>query len=232
MVTRTRICLPAPAAHDDGGPTCWSGTASGIARISVIFTSEISEPELVPAGAHPRLVLGGRADRGRESLAAPLRASLELPGACRVDQDAVPEAGAEAGDVTIRRRRARIDRRAEDTGEDDETVLARVHTMGERPVDLLVRGRIDVLLDDGDVLVAVLRGARAPQRGRDLLGLALIRLLDLHDDVDAVGDRRHEHVTHARDARRREDVPCDRRALDGRHHAVLAVRAGQGALET
>src|SRR5205807_5487334 len=54
----------------------------------------------------------------------------------------------------------------------------RVDPMRERPVDLLVRGRIDVLLDHGDVLVSVLRRAGAPERGRDLLGLALVGLLD------------------------------------------------------
>src|SRR5215510_13893983 len=143
MVTRTRICLPAPAAHDEGGPTTWSGTASGIARISVIFTSEVSEPELFPARAHPRLVLGRRAHRGREALAAPLGAPLELPGAGRIDQHAIPEPGAEPRNVAVLHRRARIDGRAEDAGEDHDAVLAGVDPVGERPVDLLVRGRID-----------------------------------------------------------------------------------------
>src|SRR4030095_3365650 len=95
VTARTRICLPAPAAHDEGGPETWSGTASGIARISVIFISEVAEPQLFPAVAHPGLVLGGRAHRRREPLAAPLGTPLELPGARRVDQHAIPQTGAE-----------------------------------------------------------------------------------------------------------------------------------------
>src|SRR5439155_26135124 len=100
------------------------------------------------------------------------------------------------------------------------------------PVDLLVGGGIDVLLHHRHVLVAVLGRAVAPERGRDLLGLALVSLLDLHDDVHAVGDRGHEDVADARDAGRAEDVPGDGRALDGGHDAVLAVGAGERALET
>src|SRR6266478_4889642 len=171
-----------------------------MARISVIFISEVAEPELLPALAHPRFVVGRRADRRREPLATPLGAAFELPRTGRVDQHAVPEFGTEPRYVPIFWWSARVDRRAEDPREDDDAVLPRVDPMRERSVDLFVRGRIDVLLDDGDVLVPVLRGARAPERGRDLLGLALVGLLDLDDDVHAVGDRRHEDVADARDA--------------------------------
>ena len=106
--------------------------------------------------------------------------ALELPGARRVDQHAVPEAGAELRHVAILHRRAGIDGRAEDAGEDHDAALAGIHAVRERPVHLLVRRGIDVLLHHDHVLVAVLRGAVAPQRRRDLLGLALVVLLDLH----------------------------------------------------
>src|SRR5439155_23571532 len=193
-MARTRICLPAPGAHEDGGTTTWRVTDRGIARISVIFISEIPEPQLLPPLAHPRLVVGRRAYRRREPFAAPLGAARELPRACRIDQHPVPESGAELRHVPIFRRSARVDRRAEDPREDADAVLPGVDPMRERPVDLLVRGGVDVLLDHGDVLVAVLRRARAPERRRDLLGLALVRLLDLDDDVHAVGDRGNEDV--------------------------------------
>src|SRR5262249_56399692 len=69
--------------------------ASGKARTSVIFISEIAEPELLPPGTHPRLVLRSRPHGRRESLPAPLLAALGLPRPGRVVQDAVPEPGAE-----------------------------------------------------------------------------------------------------------------------------------------
>src|SRR3989475_12751616 len=158
-----------------------SSTARGVAAWTMVIASEIIAPELLPALAHTRLVLGGRADGGREALPAPLRAPLELPRARRVDQDSVPEPGAELRDVPVLERRARVDRRAEDPGKDHDPVQAGVHPVGERPVHLLVRGRVAVLLDADHVLVAELGGARAPERARDLLGLALLRLLDLPD---------------------------------------------------
>src|SRR5262245_60163332 len=188
--------------------------ASGNARTSVIFISEIAEPELLPSGAYSRLVLRGRAHGRREVLAAPLLAALELPRAGRVDQDAVPEPGSELRHVAVLERRARVDRRAENARENDDAVAAGVHAVGEGPVHLLVRGRIDVLLDNGDVLVAELGGAGAPQGGGDLLGLSLIGLLDLDHDVHAVRDRRDEDVTHPGNAGVCQDVPRDRRALD------------------
>ena len=103
--------------------------------------------------------------------------------------------------------------------------------MGQRPVDLLVGGRIDVVVHHEHVLVAVLRGAVAPQRGGDLLGLALVGLADLHHDVHPVRDRVDVDVANAGDAGGLEDVPGDAGPLHGRHHAVLAVGAGQRALE-
>src|SRR2546427_5017944 len=193
--------------------------------------SEVIEPELLPARAHTRLVLRGRADGGREPLPAPLRAPRELPRARRVDQDSVPEPGAELRDVPVLEGRARVDRRPEDPWENHEAVLTGVHPVSERPVHLLVRGRIDVLLHDDDVLVTELGRARAPERGGDLLGLALVRLLDLDDDVHAVRDRRDEDVAHSGNAGHREDIPRDRGALDRRHHPVLPVRTRQPALE-
>src|SRR5207249_1955859 len=81
-------------------------------------------------------------------------------------------------------------------------------------------------------LVAVLGGAGAPQRGGDLLGLALVGLADLHHDVHAVGDRMDVDVLDAGDAGGLEDVPGDAGPLYRRHHAVLAVGTGQRALQT
>src|SRR5438309_6878188 len=193
--------------------------------------SHVAEPELLPALAHARLVLRRRPHRRREALAAPLGAALELPVARGVEEHAVPEAGAELRDVAVLERRGRIDRRAEASGEDDDAALARVDPMRHRPVDLLVRRHVDVVLDHPHVLVAVLRGGVAPERGGDLLGLTLIMLGDLYADVHAVGDRMDVDVADAGNARAGEDVPGDGRALHGGHHAVLAVRARQRALE-
>src|SRR2546422_10541068 len=132
VVTRTRICLPAPAAQVEGGVVGRSGMASGIARTSVIFTSEVAEPQLLPALAHPRLVLGRGTHGRREALAAPCLAALELPRARGADQHPVPEAGPELRDVPPLERRARIERRAEDPGEDHRALVARVHPRGGR----------------------------------------------------------------------------------------------------
>src|SRR2546427_10099372 len=222
--------MPSEASYSRKSPRA-SSTARGVAAWTRVIASEIIEPELLPARAHTRLVLGGRADGGREVLPAPLRAPLELPRARRVDQDSVPEPGAELRDVAVLEGRARIDRRAEDPWEDHEAVLPGVHSMGERPVHLLVRGRIDVLLDDDDVLVTELGGARAPERGGDLLGLALVRLRDLDDDVHAVRDRRGADGAHSGNAGHRGDISRARGALDRPQHTVLAGPTRRSAPE-
>src|SRR5687767_4591336 len=193
---------------------------------------QVSEAVFVPAGPHLRFVFRRRPHGRREALAVPFLALRELPVPRGVEEHAVPEAGAELRDVAILHRSGRIDRRAEDAGEDHDAALARVHAMGERPVDLLVRRHVDVLFDDVDVLVPVLRGRGAPQRGGDLLRLALVGLLDLHADVHAVGDRVDVDVLDARNAGSVQDVPRDAGALHRRHHAVLAERCRQRALET
>src|SRR5262249_9165457 len=124
-----------------------------------------------------------------------------------------------------------IDGRAENPREDHHAAVAGIDAMSEGPFDLLVVGGVDVLLHHDHVLVAVLGGAVAPERGRDLLRLPLVVLLDLDADVDAVGDRRGVDVEDAGDAGAVEDVPGDPRPLHRGHHAVLAVGAGQRALE-
>ena len=103
--------------------------------------------------------------------------------------------------------------------------------MRERPFHLLVVGRIDVLLHHDDVLVAILGGAVAPERRRNLLWLPLVVLFDLNPDVDAVGDRRGIDVEDAGDAGAVQDVPGDGGALHRGHHAILAVRTRQRAFE-
>src|SRR5437867_392124 len=102
--------------------------------------SQIAQAVLLPALSYAGLVLGRRPHRGREALASPLGTPLELPRARGVDEDAVPEPGAETAHVPVLERRARIDGRAEDAGEHHDAVLARVHAVGEGPVDLLVGG--------------------------------------------------------------------------------------------
>src|SRR5439155_22217507 len=96
-----------------------------------------------------------------------------------VEAHAVLEAGAELGDGAIFERGRLIDRRPEGAGEDHDAALAGVHAVSQRPVDLLVRRDVDVLFDDVDVLVAILRRGGAPARRRDLLRLPLVALLDL-----------------------------------------------------
>src|SRR6202047_878953 len=103
--------------------------------------------------------------------------------------------------------------------------------MRERPLHLLVVGGVDILLNDDHVLVTVLGGAVAPERGGDLLGLALVMLLDLDADVDAIGNRRHVNIENARDARIVQNVPRNGRSLHRGHDAVLAVGAWKRALE-
>src|SRR5215470_265986 len=143
---RTRIWRPTPGAHGDGGSVGASGMPSGIAWTAVIFMLEIAQAVLGPALAHARLVLAVRAYGGREALAAPLRAPLELPRARAVEEHAVPQPGAQPRHVAVFHRRGRIDGRAEDPGEDDQAALARVHAMRQRPVDLLVRRGVDVVV--------------------------------------------------------------------------------------
>src|SRR3981081_4736562 len=192
---------------------------------------QIAEAVVRPALAHARLVFGGWTHSGRKAPRAPRRTARFLPRARGVDQHPVPEAGAELGHVAILHRRAGIDGRAENSREDDHAALPGVDAMRKRPLDLLVVGGVDVLLHHDHVLVAVLRGAVAPERRGDLLGLALVVLLDLDADVDAVGDGRRADVEDAGDAGAVENVPGDAGALHRGHHAVLAVGAGQGALE-
>src|SRR5262249_48327130 len=162
---RTRIWRPTPGAHGDGGSGGASGMPGGIAWTAVIFMLEITQALLGPALADARLVLAVRTHGRRKALATPLRAALELPRARAVEEHAVPEPGAQPRHVAVLHGRGGIDGRAEDAGEDDQAAFARVHAMGERPVDLLVRRGIDVVVHHDHVLVAVLRGAVAPERG-------------------------------------------------------------------
>src|SRR3989442_12405633 len=134
---------------------------------------QIPEPVFLPARTHAGLVLRGRPHGRRKALVVPLRPLRHLPRARGVDEHAVPEPGAELGDVTVLERRRGIDRRAEAAREDDDAAFAGIHAMGEGPVDLLVRRRVYIFFDHDDVLVAGLRGAGAPERRRDLLGVAL-----------------------------------------------------------
>src|SRR2546428_5485712 len=62
---------------------------------------QVAEAELVPALAHARLVLGGRPHGGREALVAPLRPPRELPRARAVEEDTIPQAGAEPAHVAV-----------------------------------------------------------------------------------------------------------------------------------
>src|SRR5690242_21772715 len=98
--------------------------ARGIARTSVTFISEIAQPELVPARAHAGLVLGRRAHGRREALVPPLGAARESPRARGVEEHAIPQPGAQAAHLAVLERRRRIDRRAEDAGEDHQALLA------------------------------------------------------------------------------------------------------------
>src|ERR1700730_9244399 len=172
-----------------------------------------------------------RLDGPRKAVVVPARLARVFPRARGVDQHAIPQSGAELFDVAIFQRRRRVDRRAEYSREYHDAAFAGIDSMRISPCDLLVGGRIDVLLDHDDVLIAILRGSVAPQRGRDLLRLALVALLDLDADIDAVGDRRRVDVEDAGDAGAVQDVPGDGGALHGRHHAVLAVGAGERAFQ-
>src|SRR5262249_17150640 len=224
-----KLCAELRAAGGSGTVLRNSITSSASAdRLSAL---PVAEPVLRPAGLDACLVVWRRPHRGRKALAAPLGPTGVLPGAGGVDQHPVPKPRAELRHVAIFQRRAGIDGRAEDPREDDQPALAGVHAMRERPFHLLVVGWVDVLLHHDDVLVAILAGAVAPERRPDLLWLALVVLLDLNADVDAVGDRRRIDVEDAGDAGAVEDVPGDGGALHRGHDAVLAVGARQRAFE-
>src|SRR5262249_3903674 len=149
-------------------------SASTIGARVAALASQVAEAVLVPPLAHARLVLGRRAYGRRKALVPPFGASIELPRAGGIDQDAVPQARAEAAHVAVVVWGAGVDRGAEDPGEDHDAILAGVDAMGEGPVDLLIGRRVDVLFHHGHVLVAVLRGAVPPERSGDLLGLSLV----------------------------------------------------------
>src|SRR3989442_3251674 len=148
--------------HGEGGVASRIGMASGSARTSVIFIAspplalQIAQAVLGPALAHARLVLGRRPHGRREALVVPLGSPWEPPRARGVDEHAGPEAGADLVDVAVLERRAGIDRRAENAGEDDDAGRSPVHPVGEGPVHLLVRRGVDVLFDHDHVLVAEL----------------------------------------------------------------------------
>src|SRR5262245_15821935 len=133
--------------------------------------SQVAQPIFRPTGSHARLISRGWSHGRRKTLPAPLRTPGVLPGARGVDQHPIPEAGAELCDVAILHGRAGIDRRAENAREDDDAAFTGVHPVRECPFNLLVVRGIDVLLYHNDVLIAGLRGAVAPERCGDLLGL-------------------------------------------------------------
>src|SRR5580698_672779 len=193
--------------------------------------SQIVEAVFRPARLDPRRVVGMRLDRRRKALVVPARLPRVFPRPRGVDQHAVPQSGAELFDVAVFQRRRRVDRRAEYSREYYDTAFAGIDAVRISPFDLLVGGRVDILFDHDDVLIAILRGGIAPQSRRDLLGLALIVLLDLDADIDAIGDRRRIDVEDAGNAGAAQNVPGDGGALHRGHDAVLAVGAGQGAFQ-
>src|ERR1700730_5985390 len=160
-----------------------------------------------------------RLHRRRKALVVPARLPRVLPRPGRFDQPAVPQSGAELFDVAIFQRRRWIDRRAENSWEYHDAAFAGIDPMRIGPFDLLIGGRIDILFDHDDVLVAILRGGIAPQSRRDVLGLALVVLLDLDADIDAVGDRRRVDVEDAGNAGAVQNIPGDGGALQRGHDA-------------
>src|SRR5580704_10483366 len=204
---------------------------AGAHGLDGLFSLQIVEPVFLPARIDSRRVVGMRLDGRRKALVVPARLARVFPRPRGVDQHAVPQSGAELLDVAIFQRRRWIDRRAEYSREYHDAAFAGIDPMRVRPFDLFVGGRIDVLFDHDDVLIAILRGSVAPQRRRDLLGLALVVLLDLDADIDAVGDRRRVDVEDAGDAGAVQNIPGDGGALHRGHHAVLAVGAGQRAFQ-
>src|SRR5580698_848047 len=130
-----------------------------------------------------------------------------LPVACRVDQHAIPQPGAELRNIAVLHRGRWIDRRAKDSREDHHAAFTGIDAVRVGPFDLFIIGWVDVLFDNDNVLVAVSRGAVAPQGSRDLLRLTLVVFFDLYADVDAVGDRRCVDIEYAGNARGVENVP-------------------------
>ena len=121
------------------------------------------EAVFFPALQHQRLVLGrGATVGGKRSLLHSGR-RVKLQQRVASISIAVPDAGAELRHVAFLERRAGVER-ASRTCRERCTMppCARVDAVGERPVDLLVVGRIDVVLEHEHVLVAVLPGAVPP----------------------------------------------------------------------
>src|SRR5260370_1205607 len=191
----------------------------------------MATPAVRPSGSHALLASTETPHLRRKTVPPQPPTPLILPRARGVDQHPVPEAGADLCNVAILHWRAGIDRRAENPRKDDDAAFAGVHPVSERPFNLLVVRRIDVLLHHNDVLVAVLGGAVAPECCSYLLGLPLVVFFDLDSDVDAIRNGGRVDVENTGNAGAVENVPGDARALHRRHDAVLAVRPWQGALQ-
>src|SRR5580693_3346792 len=99
-----------------------------------------------------------RLDRRRKAFVVPARLPRVFPRPRGVDQHAVPQSSAELFDVAIFERRRWIDRRAENSREYHDAAFAGIDPMRISPFDLLVGGRVDILFDHDDMLVAILRG--------------------------------------------------------------------------
>src|SRR4029078_6286083 len=90
---------------------------------------------------------------------------------------------------------------------------------------------VDIVVDHDDVLVAHMRGGRAPDRVGDLLGLSAIGLLDRYEQVGSRTYRRTPDVGDAGNAGAVERVPRGRGAEDRGDHRVLGIAPRHAAFD-
>ena len=189
------------------------------------------EAQFAPARLHRIEIFLRRPHRRREARAAEIGIGVVVEIEGGVDQHAIPFAGAELRDVAVAPPGRRIEPGAKGRRHDDDIVLAGIDAIGDRPIDRRVIVNVDIVVDHGDVLVAHMRGRRAPQRVGDLLGLAAIALFDLHHRIDAGLHRRTPHIGDAGHAGAIEHVPRRRRPHDRGADAVLRKAAGHRAFD-
>src|SRR5262249_53410905 len=124
----------------------------------------LAAPELAPARIGSVDVSLVPPDRRRGGGAAPLWVPVGIAIDGGVDQHAIPLSGAEQVGIAVAPARRRIKAGAEGRRHDHDVVLAGIDPVRDGPVDRGIIVDVDVVVDDGDMLVAHMRGRRAPQR--------------------------------------------------------------------
>ena len=119
----------------------------------------------------------------------------------------IPLAAAEQRDIAVPLARGRIEPEPEGRRHDDDVVFARVHAIGDGPIDRRVIVNVDVGINNRDVLVTHVSCRAAPHCIRNLFRLSTIALIDRDEQIDAGMNGRAPHVGDAGHAGAVEHVP-------------------------